>query len=204
MFSINIYLKFALIALCLGGGILLAFVYGFWYAFPFILIGLGLLASYFLLGTIQTAGQLLQLEQFDEAEKRIDMTWKPEWLYKTNRAMYYILKGGLAMNRKDNNAAEEFFLKAEAIELPTDDETAMVQLQLAAINAQKQKWNVAKRYYTNLKKLKVTQPEIKAQIAQFDLAFKNRGQMKNSMGAGRGQQMIQPGSKSKRRRPRGR
>ena len=55
------------------------------YAFPFILIGIGLLASYFLLGTIQSAGQLLQLEQFDEAEKRINLTWKPEWLYKTNR-----------------------------------------------------------------------------------------------------------------------
>jgi len=202
MFSINIYLKFALTALCLGGGILLAIFQGFWYAFPFILIGIGLLVSYFLLGTIQSAGQLLQLEQFDEAEKRINLTWKPEWLYKTNRAMYYILKGGLAMNRKDNKEAEEYFLKAEAIELPTDDETAMVQLQLAAINAQKQKWNVAKRYYMNLKKLKVTQPEIKAQIAQFDLAFKNRGQMKHQQGAGKGQQMMQPGSKSKRRRPR--
>lgn len=202
MFSINIYLKFALIALLLVGGTLLAIFQGFWYAFPFILIGLGLLASYFLLGTIQSSAQLLQLEQFEKAEKRLNLTMKPDWLYKTNRAMFHILKGGLAMQKQDHNAAEVHFKTAESIDLPTDDEKAMVQLQLASINAQKNKWQAAKLYYMNLKKLKVTQPQIKAQIAQFDLAFKNRGQMKHAQGSGRGQKMTQPGGKSKRRRPR--
>ena len=200
MFSINIYLKFALIALTLGGGILLAIFQGFWYAFPFILIGLGLLASYFLLGTIQSSAELLQKEQFAEAEKKLDLTWKPDWLYKTNRAMYYILKGSFAMQRQDHNEAEEYFKIAENIDLPTDDEKAMIQLQLASINAQKNKWTAAKNYYNNLKKLKVTQPQIKAQIAQFDMAFKNRGQMKHTQGAGKRGQMMQ-GGKSKRRRP---
>jgi hypothetical protein len=102
------------------------------------------------------------------------------------------------MNNKDNNAAEAYFKKAEAIDLPTDDEKAMVQLQLANINAQKQKWNAAKVYFMNAKKLKVTQQQIKDQIAQFDLAFKQRGQMKNAQGQGR-RQMMQPGGK--RRRP---
>lgn len=202
MFSINIYFKLALIAVLLVGGILLAVFQGFWYAFPFLLIGLGLLASYFLLGTIQSAAQFLQTEQFEEAEKRLNLTFKPGWLYKTNKAMYYILKGGLSMNKKEFTEAEEYFKIAEGIDLPTDDEKAMIQLQLASINAQKNKWNAAKRYYMNLKKLKPTQAQIKAQIAQFDIAFKNRGQMKHSQGGGRkGQQVMQQG-KSKRRRPR--
>ena len=202
MFSINIYLKLALIVIMIGGGILLAITQGFWYSFPFLLIGIGLLVSYIMLGTIQSSAQLLQLEQFDAAEKRLSWTWNPNWLYKTNRAMYYILKGGLAMNRQNFTEAEEYFKTAEAIDLPTDDEKAMVQLQLASINAQKNKWNAAKRYYMNLKKLKVTQPQIKAQIAQFDMAFKNRGQMKHAQGQGkRGQNVMQMG-KSKRRRPR--
>jgi outer membrane PBP1 activator LpoA protein len=186
MFSINIKLKFALIALFLVGGVLLAIFQGFWYALPFILVGLGLMASYLLLGTVQSA------------ENRLNLIWKPEWLYKTNKAFYNILKGSLAMNNKDNNAAEAYFKKAEAIDLPTDDEKAMVQLQLANINAQKQKWNAAKVYFMNAKKLKVTQQQIKDQIAQFDLAFKQRGQMKNAQGQGR-RQMMQPGGK--RRRP---
>lgn len=202
MLSINIYVKLALIAVLLIGGVLLAVFYGFWYAFPFLLIGIGFLVSYFLLGTIQSAAQFLQTEQFDEAEKRLNLTVKPDWLYKTNKAMYYILKGGLSMNKKEFSEAEEYFKIAEGIDLPTDDEKAMIQLQLASINAQKNKWNAAKRYYMNLKKLKPTQSQIKAQIAQFDMAFKNRGQMKHAQGSGRrGQQMIQQG-KSKRRRPR--
>ena len=198
MFTINIKLKLALTALFLVGGILLAIFQGFWYALPFILIGLGLLASYIMLGTIQSAAELVQTGQFDAAEKQLSYTWKPEWLYKTNRAFYYILKGSLAANKKDNNAAEKYFKIAEKIELPTDDEKAMVQLQLANINAQKQRWNKAKVYYMNAKKLKVTQPQLKEQIAQFDVAFKNRGQMKHAQGASR-RQMMQPGGK--RRRP---
>jgi len=204
MFSINIKLKIALIVLLLGGGVWLTTAYGFWYAFPFLLIGLGLLASYFLLGTIQSTAQLLQLEQFDEAEERLGWTLKPNWLYKTNRAMYYILKGGLNMNKQNFAEAEECFKIAEGIDLPTDDEKAMVQLQLASINFQRQKWNSAKKYFMNLKKLKVTQPQIKAQIANFELAFKNRGQMKHAQGQGRrGGNVMQMG-KSKRRRPKGR
>ena len=201
MFSINIYVKLALIVACLGGGILLAVYQGFWYAFPFILLGIGFLVSYILLGTVQSTAQLVQEMRFDEAEKRIKMTWKPNWLYKTNRAFYYIIMGSLAMNKKDNNGAEEWFKKAESVDLPTDDEKAMVQLQLANINAQKEKWPAAQIYFRNAKKLKVTQPQLKEQIAQFDKAFKSRGQMKHARGANKRQRnmMMNPGGK--RRRP---
>ena len=67
MFSINIKLKFALIALFLVGGVLLAIFQGFWYALPFILVGLGLMASYLLLGTVQSAAQLVQEGNFEKA-----------------------------------------------------------------------------------------------------------------------------------------
>ena len=43
MFTINIYLRFALIALLLIGGTLMAIFIGFWYSFPFLLAGVGLL-----------------------------------------------------------------------------------------------------------------------------------------------------------------
>ncbi len=202
MFTINIYVKFAIIALCLGGGLILAFIYSFWYALPFFLIGLGFLASYLLLGTVQSTAQLVQEMKFDEAEQRINLTYKPEWLYKTNRAFYYIMKGTLAMNRKDNNAAEEYLKIAQTIELPTDDERAMVELQLANIDVQKQKWNSAKNRVSTLKKLKVSQPQVKAQIKQFDDALAQRGQMKHmNQGGGKNRSMMRGMGKSKRRRP---
>ena len=91
MFIINIYAKFALIGLFLGGGILLSIFYGFGYSWILILVGLIFLVSYILLGTIQSASELLQKMDFDGAEKRLNHTLKPEWLYVTNRAFYYIL-----------------------------------------------------------------------------------------------------------------
>ena len=182
MFSINIYLKFAIIALCLVGGTILAFAFGFWYAFPFLLIGVLFLAAYFLLGTVQSTAQLVQNAQFDEAEKRLALTANPNWLYKTNRAFYYIMKGTLAMQRQDNDAAEAWLSKAESLELPSDNETAMVALQLANLQATKGKWNAAKIYMQKLKKLKITEPTLKEQVKQFEKAFTNRGQAKHLQG----------------------
>lgn len=180
MFTLNIYLKLALIAICLIGGTILAFVYGFWYAFPFLLTGILLLVSYVLLGTVQSAATLAQTMQFDEAEKRLSMTLKPDWLYKTNRAFYYLMKGTIAMNRKDNDSAEKYLKIAQSIELPTDNEKAMVGLQLANIQAMKGKWNNAKMHFSKVKKLKVTEPQLKEQVKQFEKALTNRGQMKHA------------------------
>lgn len=182
MFTINIYLRFALIALFLGGGIILAFIYSFWYAFPLILIGLSLLVGYVFLGTVQSTAQLVQEQRFEEAEKRMALTWKPEWLYKTNRAFYYMIQGTLAMNRKDNDAAEMWLTKAQQIELPSDNEKAMVYLQLANLHANKGKWNKAKALFQSAKKLKITEPMMKEQMKQFEKAMTNRGQAKHLQG----------------------
>jgi hypothetical protein len=200
MFTINIYAKFALIGLFLGGGIILSIFYGFGYSWILILIGLLVLLSYILLGTIQSASEMLQKMDFDGAEKRLNLTFKPGWLYVTNRAFYYILKGSLAANRKENNTAEEFFHKALALKLPTDNEKAMVLLQMAGIQANKNNWTGAKNYYFQCKNLKVTEPSLKDQLKQFETAINNRGQMKlaQSMGMKTGQTNMMSG---KRRRP---
>lgn len=182
MFTINIYLRFALIGLFLGGGVLLTIFQGFWYAFPLLLIGIALLAGYILLGTVQSTAQLVQDQQFEEADKRLALTLKPDWLYKTNRAFFYMIKGTLAMNRKDHTAAEEWLTKAQSIELPSDNEKAMVLLQLANINVSKNKWTKAKAIFQEMKKLKVTEPVMKEQIKMFEKALGQRGQMKHAQG----------------------
>lgn len=182
MFTINIYLRFALIALTIIGGIILTAAYGFWYAFPFFLIGIVLILGYIFLGTVQSTAQLVQEMKFEEAEKRIGMTYFPNWLYKTNRAFYFMIQGTLAMQRKDMEAAENWLNKAQELDLPTENEKAMVMVQLANIHASKNKWNKAKAIMAKVKKLKVTEPQLRDQIKQLEKALTNRGQLKHQQG----------------------
>ncbi len=203
MFIINIYLRFALIALGIIGGTIMSATMGFWYGFPFILAGVILLIGYFVLGTVGSAGQMVQAQNFTGAEQRLKLTFFPKLLYVTNRAMYYIMQGSIATQQKDNNKAEELFNKALSLNLPSDNEKAMVYLQLANINASKQKWAMAKKQMQIIKKLKVTQKELKEQIALFEKAMSQSGQMKaqqRMVGGTRGGRMMQGGSR-KRKRP---
>jgi tetratricopeptide (TPR) repeat protein len=199
MFTINIYLRFALIGLLLIGGTILAFFTGFWYAFPILLIGLGLVISYILLGTIQSAAKFMQDSDFDNVEKRLKLTLKPNWLYSTNRAYFYMMQGSLAQFKRQPEEAEKWFHKAESVKLPTDNEKAMIQLQLANLAAQKEKWNQARVHFRNAKQLKITDENLKDQLRQFEKALSNRGQIKAARQGGRGGAAMRPGGK--RRRP---
>ncbi len=182
MFSINIYLKFALIGIFLFGGILLAIFTSFWYALPLILLGLILLASYFLLGTIQSAGEIMEKTQdLDAVEERLNLTWKPEWLFGPNKAMYYMLKGTIAIQKRQIDEGEAWFKKAEHIKMPSDNETAMIQIQLAGLQASRRKWNQAKVHLKNAKKLNITNPQIGAQLVQLEDIIKTKGMSQAKM-----------------------
>ncbi|AEE50280.1 MAG TPA: hypothetical protein PLC89_28625 [Haliscomenobacter sp.] len=205
MFTINIHLRFALMGVLTLGGIALSAAFGFWYGFPFVLIGLGLAVGYVLLGTVQSAAEIMQSGDMDAASKRLGLTLKPEWLYVTNRAYYYMLKGTIAMAGKNTDEGEIYLNKAQSLKLPTDNEKAMIELQLASIKANKGKIKEAEAHMRNLRQLKVTEGMIKNQIEEFDKALKqNKGQLNaaNRMGPMRGQ-MVQRGGAGggKRKRP---
>jgi tetratricopeptide (TPR) repeat protein len=195
MFTIDIKLKLAIIAIGILGGTVLMFTAGFWYGFPFLLIGIGFLVSYFLLGTVQSAAQMLERQQFVDAEERLKWTLKPDWLYVTNRAFYYIMKGSIAANLNRPDEAEGYFEKAKDLKLPSDNERALIYLQLANIKASQGKWTQAKSYFHQVKKFNVTEGMLKDQIKQFEKAI---GQSGNAVHLRSGQAM-QPGGK--RRRP---
>ncbi|MCB9309982.1 MAG: hypothetical protein H6567_07995 [Lewinellaceae bacterium] len=201
MWTINIYIKFAIIIIGIVGGIIGGFFLGFGYTWIFILIGIIFLVSYILLGTVQSAAELVQTMQFDAAEERLSLTKFPNLLYVTNRAFYYILKGSLAAQKKNNALAEDYFNTALSLKLPSDNERAMVLAQMASIQANKGNWAGAKKYYYQTKGLKVTENAIKEQIKQLDTAIQQSGQMKlaQSMGVKTNQMPLKPGGK--RRRP---
>jgi len=203
MFTINIYLKFALIAVGFAGGAILTAIMGFWYAFPFWLMGLIMLGSYLFLGTVQSAAQLIQDNDFYGAERRLALTRFPRLLYITNRAFYYIMKGTIASQSGDQNIAEDYFNTALGLKLPSDNERAMVLMQLANLKASKNNWTAAKNLFAQAKKLNVTQSDIKGQLDYFEKALNNnRGQMKIARSMGKqGMKMMRGGGGGKRKRP---
>lgn len=199
MYTINIYLKFALIALFLIGGTVLAFTAGLWYALPLILIGLVFLASYIFLGTIQSAAQMMQTMDLDGCEKRLALTLKPEWLYVTNRAYYYLIRGSVDMQREKSNEAEQWFNKALSLKLPSDNERAMILIQMINIHIQKNRWTQATNTYRELKKLNYSKELFKEQIKMIDQVMTQQGKVK-TMGQMDQRMMFRPGGK--RRMPR--
>ncbi len=205
MFTMNVYLKLALIVLFLGGGIVLAFIYGLGYSWILILIGIILLLSYIFLGTVNSTAKQVQAGDFEKAEKTLNMTLSPKLLYVTNRAMYYIMKGSMAVQKKENKIAEEHFQTALNLKLPTDNERGMVLLQLASINANRNNWTAAKKYYRDTQKLDITEGQIKSQLDMMGQALKQSGQQKlaGTMAGKRNRgMMMRPGGK--RRRPKAR
>jgi len=194
MLSINIYVRFALMGVLLIGGTILAFIFGFWYTFPLLLIGLILLVGYILLGTVQSASVAMQAGDFAKAESRLGLTLTPRLLYATNRAYFYMLKGSIAANSHQPDEAEAYLKKAQSIKIPTPNEKAMLELQLANIAASKGKWTQAQNHFREVKKLSVTDATVKEQIKMFEKALNQQKQARSM-----GQRGIRPGGK--RRRP---
>lgn len=202
MYSINIYLRFALMGLTLAAGIALAVLFGFWYAFPFFLGFLVLLIGYLMLGTVQSAALILQAGDLVAAEKRLGLTLTPRLLYVTTRAYYFLLKGSIAMAAKNVEEGEQWLRKAQGLKLPSDNERAMIELQFASIHLNKSRWKQAEIHMRNIRNFKVTEPSLKEQIAQVEKVLQQQGQIKaaNRMGVVKGGQIpLKPGGK--RRRP---
>jgi hypothetical protein len=202
MLKINIFLRFALMGVSLFGGLLFTFLdgFGFWYAFPLYLVLLILLLGYIFLGTIQSAAELMQAQDFEEADKRLRLTFKPTWLYATNKAYYYMIKGSIALSRHDSNEGERWLKKAQEVKIPTEQEKAMLEIQLASISASKGRWKQAQLHYKAAKQLKITDEAVKDQLKQLEKALNNRGQQMAATRSGaKGAAVMRAGGK--RRRP---
>lgn len=200
MFTINVYLRFALIVGGIVGGAVLWATLGFWYGFPFLLVGIVMLAGYLMLGTILSTNQLLAKQQIAEAEARLRLTFFPKLLLVGYKGVYYMTHGAMAMQKRDFNTAEMWIKKSLASGLPTENERATAMLQLVIIYASKNNFKSAQTQFAELKKLNVTEPMLKEQIKEVEKQLKQAGQAMNpsimGMMGGKG---FRPGGK--RRQP---
>ena len=179
MFTINIYLRFALIAVGLLGGIGLWVAYGFWYGFPFLLLGVFMLAGYLMLGTIMSTNTLLSQSRFFEAEQRLKLTFFPGILLVGYKGVFYMTHGALAMQKKDMSTAESWLKKALDAGLPSDNERGAAMLQLAMIAASKGNRLGAQNQLTDIKKLNITESMLKDQIKELEKQLKQLQQTMN-------------------------
>lgn len=200
MFTINIYLRFALIVGGIVGGIALWAIFGFWYGFPFLLVGIFMLAGYLMLGTILSTNQLISQQRLDEAEKRLRLTFFPKLLLVGYKGVYFMTHGALAMQKRDLNTAEVWIKKSLEAGLPSENEKATAFLQLVMIAANKNNIKQAQAHFAEVKKLNVTEPMLKEQIKEVEKQMKQATQVMNpSMMAMMGGRGFRPGSK--RRQP---
>lgn len=201
MFTINIYLRFALIVGGILGGIALWMAFGFWYGFPFLLTGVVLLAGYLMLGTILSTNQLLSQQKLAEAEARLKLTFFPKILLMGYKGVYYMTHGALAMQKRDFNTAETWIKKSLASGLPTDNERGAALLQLVMIAAGKNNLKGAQNHFAELKKLNITEGMLKEQVKEVERQLKQAsGQTMNpAMMAMMGGKGFRPGGK--RRQP---
>ena len=196
MFTINIYLRFALIVGGILGGLALSIAYGFWYGFPFILVGVVLLIGYLLLGTIMSTNQLIGQQMLNEAEARLKLTFFPGALLMGYKGVYYMTKGAIEMQRKDFPAAEGWLKKSLAAGLPSDNEKGAAMLQLVMIAASKNNKQSAQNQFAELKKLNITEPMLKEQIKEVDKQMKQlQASMNPSMMGMMGGKGFRPGGK---------
>lgn len=179
MFTINIYLRFALIAVGILGGITLWLAFGFWYGFPFLLVGVFMLAGYLMLGTIMSTNMLLSQARFAEAEQRLKLTFFPGILLVGYKGVYYMTLGALAMQKKDMSTGEMWLKKALDAGLPSDNERGAAMLQLAMISASKNNRQAAQNQLNEIKKLNITESMLKDQVKDLEKQLKQLGQAMN-------------------------
>ncbi|MFZ4634003.1 MAG: hypothetical protein ACOYNO_07345 [Saprospiraceae bacterium] len=200
MFTINVYLRFALIAVGIIGGIACWAFWGFWYGFPLLLIGVFLLTGYLMLGTIMSTNQLLAQQKYPEAEKRLAMTYFPNILLIGYKGVFYMTKGAIALQKKDMSGAEALLKQSLAAGLPSDNERGAAQLQLAMIYASKNNRLAAQNQISELKKLNITEPMLKEQAKEMEKQLKQLQQAGNpaTMAMMGGKGGYRPGGKRPR------
>ncbi len=201
MFTINIYLRFALIAGGILSGIVLWAIYGFWYGFPFLLVGIILLIGYLMLGTILSTNMLVSQQRLDEAEQRLKLTFFPKLLLVGYKGVYFMTHGGIAMQKRDFVTAEVWVKKALDAGLPSDNERGAALMQMVMIAAGKNNIKAAQSHFADLKKLNITEPTLKEQVKEIEKQLKQAGQGMNpsTMAMMGGRNGFRPGGK--RRQP---
>ena len=119
---------------------------GFWPAFVLYLIALILIVGHFIFGPMRLIQGYMESGDMVGAQKVIDSIWFPGLLIKPVRAVYFTLKGNMAMVNKDFDSAEAHMKKSLSLGLPMKEAEGSNKLQLGMLSMQKGNIREAENY----------------------------------------------------------
>ena len=139
-------LRYALIFLFLGLGVLLHLQEG-WYAAWYLYLAAILLGITFLLfGNVWSALKLLKRGKLEEANRLLNQTRFPGLLLRRNRAYYHFCKGMIDLQEKELDSGERQLLQADKLGLERPIDNALLNLNLAHIYYLKKLYGESRSY----------------------------------------------------------
>ena len=105
-----------------------------------------LVVEYFRQGTLILASKAYHQQDYDRAEELLNQIKKPEWLSKKRRGYYEYFRGGIALQRKDFDAAEVHYELAVQYPLKQLNEHIAALVHVANISIRLHKYDKAEAY----------------------------------------------------------
>lgn len=109
----------------------------FWSSLALYIIAVVAIFTHFFIGPLRLIQEYLEGGDFEGAEKVLNGIKYPALLYKPIRAVYYTLKGNIAMTNQDFDSAEKHMRKSLDLGLPMKEAEGANKLQLGMMAMQK-------------------------------------------------------------------
>jgi elongation factor P hydroxylase len=120
-------------------------------------LGVGyLIWSYVREGTVFLATQAFQRKDYAKTQSLLDQIKRPERLRKKRRNYYEFMRGNLALQSEDYQAAEHHFQIASRLPFRRSNDKAIILVHLANINLRKKDYERVRAYLEVVRKLEVT------------------------------------------------
>ena len=168
---IYIRIRYLLILLFMVIGIALHYRFGWqaaWYCYAASVL---LYLTYYLFGTVGPAFHKLRRGKVDEAEHLINMIRRPDFLMKRHRAYYHFTKGMIALQKKELPSGEMHLKSALEAGLRTDNDKALVSLNLAHIYFLQKKTEDSRVFLSRAKSFESNDLLIQEKIKELEMAL---------------------------------
>ena len=114
-----------------------------------------LIYGHYKYGTVYAAFQQLRKQNYKKAEKLLSKIKDPEKLRKSHKSYYHFTKGFIDLDKQELDASFSELSKALNIGLRTQNDTAIVLLNLGAIEFERKNYKKAKEYALQSKEFDV-------------------------------------------------
>lgn len=136
---LNFIIKYRLLlgAAFLAFAIIINVQSGFWPSLVLYVIAVTLIVGHFIFGPMRLIQTYMEEGDMEKAQKVIDSIKFPGLLIKPVRAVFYTLKGNMAMVNQDFDTAEKHMKKSLNLGIPMKEAEGANKLQLGMLSLQK-------------------------------------------------------------------